>query len=415
MNTIQGTLVRFLRWSEKYTKTDMVYLASGGFWLILEQISGIILSLAVAIAFGHYAGKDTYGNYKYVLALASLLGAVSLSGLGDAVGQAVAKGKDGALKQGFWMNLIWSGPFVLASLGVSAYYWAQGNPFVAGSLIIVAFLQPVVASSSFFASFLFGQKDFARGALYVIAENVLTYGAVLGALFFGERAILLVATYYLANALASLFFTWKAQKHARNTIPDENLFSFGAHLSVMNILGAIADKFDSIIIFTLLGPAELATYAFALAAPEQIKGLIKNTYGLALPKFAVRNLAEIRDTVWAKIGLLALALVAVMGAYILAAPYLFDLLFPIYKDAVVYSQWYALSIVFASATPVLTAALTAHKRVQSLYIINNGSSIILVILLIFLVPSYGIGGAIAAQLIYRFAMGAITIWQFARD
>jgi O-antigen/teichoic acid export membrane protein len=276
---IQKQLVTFLRWSERYTGTDMVYLASGGLWLILEQISGVILSLFVAVVFGHVAGKDLYGNYKYVLSLATILGAISLSGLGDAIGQAVAKGKDGALKQGFRLNLIWSGPFFLASIGLSVYYFAVGNPFVGGSLLIVAFVQPFAASASYFTSFLFGQKDFARGAIYMMVENAITYGAVLGALFIGERAIALVAAYFIANAVSSLFFTWKTSHHARNDEKDPELLIFSTHLSVMNILGVLADRFDSIIVFTLLGPAQLATYAFSIAAPEQLKGVIKNLYG----------------------------------------------------------------------------------------------------------------------------------------
>jgi O-antigen/teichoic acid export membrane protein len=316
----KAKLIEFLRWSEKYTKTDMVYLTSGGFWLVLEQISGILLSLVVAVAFGNLAGKDTYGNYKYVLSLATVLGALSLSGLGEAVGQATARGKDGALVQAFRINFAWSGPFVLATLALASYYFFVGNIFIAGSLVVVAFFQPIAASASFFPSFLFGQKDFARGALYVIVENIITYGAVLAALILGERAIMLVAAYFISNALTSVYFTWKAQRRARNKETDDGLFAFGAHLSMMNILAVIADKFDSIIVFTLLGPTQLATYTFALAAPEQLKGVIKNLYGLALPKFAERPLSEIKKTVWQKLGVLVLLVTVLIGIYVIPAP-----------------------------------------------------------------------------------------------
>jgi hypothetical protein len=104
----------------------------------------------------------------------AILGAVSLSGLGEAVGQAAARNKDGALMQAFRLNLAWSGPFFLASVALSSYYFLSGNQFVGGSLLLVAFCQPIAASSSFFVSFLFGQKDFARGSLYMIAESSIT-------------------------------------------------------------------------------------------------------------------------------------------------------------------------------------------------------------------------------------------------
>lgn len=412
LERLQARLISLLRWSEKYTKTDMVYLAHGGFWLVLEQISGVLLSLAVAIVFGHVAGKDLYGNYKFVLSLAAVLGALSLSGLGEAIGQATARGKDGALMQGFRLNIFWSGPFFLASLGVAAYYFLAGNLFVAGSLVIVAFFQPLAASSSFFPNFLFAQKDFARGATYVIAENVITYGAVLAALLIGERAIALVAAYFVTNAAASLFFTWKAKQHARNDEKDEGLFAFGAHLSVMNVIAVIADRFDSIIVFTLLGPVNLATYTFALAAPEQLKGVIKNLYGLALPKFAGRPLAEIQKTIWLKLAILTALVALVMGVYIAAAPLLFHYLFPIYRDAVPYTQWYALSIIVTGISSVLLSALTAHKKTRELYIVNNGAPFLLIVSLIVLVPTFGIAGAVAAQMIFRVLYAAIAAWQF---
>jgi O-antigen/teichoic acid export membrane protein len=249
---LQSIVTSLLRKSEKYTKTDMVYLASGGSWLLLEQISGVVLSLGVAVIFGHVAGKDLYGNYKFVLSLAAILGAVSLSGLGEAVGQAAARNKDGALMQAFRLNLAWSGPFFLASVALSSYYFLSGNQFVGGSLLLVAFCQPIAASSSFFVSFLFGQKDFARGSLYMIAESSITYGAVIIALLIGERAIMLVAAYFVSNAMASLYFTWKARLRARNNDKDEGLLNFGAHLSVMNALAVIADRFDSVIILAFL-------------------------------------------------------------------------------------------------------------------------------------------------------------------
>jgi O-antigen/teichoic acid export membrane protein len=261
---------------------------------------------------------------------------------------------------------------------------------------------------------LFGQKDFARGALYIIAENIITYGAVLVALIVGERAIMLVAAYFIANACATLFFTWRAQRHARNHDQDEGLFAFSAHLSAMNVLAAIADKFDSIIVFTLLGPAQLATYSFALAAPEQLKGVIKNLYGLALPKFATRTLSETYETIWPKLTLLSMGIACIVSAYILAAPYLFRYLFPIYTDSVIFSQWYAISVLFSGVSSVILAALAAHKKTVHLYISSNVPSVLLILLLIVLVPAFGIAGAIASQIGYRLMYAVITAWQFHR-
>ena len=60
-----------LRWSEQYTKTDMVYLASGGFWSVVGQSAAAFTSLALAVVVSRYLPKDVYGDYKYVLAVAT--------------------------------------------------------------------------------------------------------------------------------------------------------------------------------------------------------------------------------------------------------------------------------------------------------------------------------------------------------
>ena len=70
---IKEKIYNLLRWSEKYTKTDMVYLAHGGFWLSFGQIISSLSSFLLAIAFANLLPKETYGNYKYILSIASIL------------------------------------------------------------------------------------------------------------------------------------------------------------------------------------------------------------------------------------------------------------------------------------------------------------------------------------------------------
>lgn len=56
-----------LRSSERYFKTDMVYLAKGGSWLFSAQVLSGALSFILAIAFANLVPKEAFGTYKYVL------------------------------------------------------------------------------------------------------------------------------------------------------------------------------------------------------------------------------------------------------------------------------------------------------------------------------------------------------------
>ena len=53
---------KFLLWSEKYTKIDMLYLAGGGFWIILGQIAASAMSLALAMLFARFLPKEKYAQ-----------------------------------------------------------------------------------------------------------------------------------------------------------------------------------------------------------------------------------------------------------------------------------------------------------------------------------------------------------------
>ena len=409
---LQERVVAVLRWSEKYTKTDMLYLASGGFWLTLELVIAAFFSLALAVVFGHFASKDLYGNYKYVLSIAALISGFSLSGIGTAITQATARGKEGALRQGFLLNLRWSAPMVVLALCIAAYYFLQGNNFLALSLCVVAALSPLLYSFSLFDNFLIGRREFSRSAAYSVLGNVASTAVLVAALFFGERAIILVIAYFAVNIATSTFFYIRTARRAHNSETDPGMLNYGFHLSLMSVVGAIADKIDSIIVFTLLGPAQLAVYTYAIAMPEQIKGIVKNVTPLSMPKFAHRPINEIRQNIWGRIAQLTLGLTVVIALYIVLAPWLFRILFPVYTASIGYSQLYALSLLVTGVPPVLLGIFQAHKKTKALYVSSNVSSLILIIILPPFVYFWGITGAIASQIVYRCLSVGITILEF---
>lgn len=406
-------LIRLLRWSERYTKTDMVYLASGGFWLTIELIAAAAFSLGVAVVFGHYASKDLYGNYKYILSITSLITAFSLSGIGTALTQATARGNEGALTQGFALNLRWSMPVSVIALGVGGYYYLNGNLFVALSMCVVAVASPFLSSFSLFDNFLIGRKEFKRSAFYAIVGNLFSAAALIGALFIGERAIMLVIAYFAVNVATNAFFYVRAVRTVRNNQTDPDMFRYGFHLSVIGVVGSIANQIDSIAVFALLGPINLAIYTYAIAMPEQIKNLIKNIIPLSMPKFAERSITEIRATIWRRVTLLGVGIGVVALLYIALAPFLFRVLFPIYIGSVWYSQLYMVSLLLSFIAP-LTTVFQAHKNTKELYIISNVPQFVLIITLPTLTMLYGIEGAIMSQIIYRATTAILAIILFQR-
>ena len=81
MNTLKHATYRLLRKSERYFKTDMVYVARGGFWVTAGNIVSALAAFGLAVAYANLLPKESYGTYKYILSLAGIIGAFSLTGL----------------------------------------------------------------------------------------------------------------------------------------------------------------------------------------------------------------------------------------------------------------------------------------------------------------------------------------------
>jgi O-antigen/teichoic acid export membrane protein len=413
VSPLKDRLYALLRWSERYTKTDMVYLASGSLWFLIGQAGGILISLLSAVVFGHYATQDTYGNYRYAITIAGLLGIFTLSGLPTGVIQSISRGYEGALAQGFRLNLRWSIGIVALSLIAALYYGiVEHNSFLVIALCLIGVSYPLINGFSLYDSLFVAKRQFKRSALFGLINSAVPILAVLVALIFSGRAIVLVGVYLASSLITDALCYGAARREARNSTPDPGLLSYSAHLSIMSIVNAVADKIDSIVVFALLGPANLAIYAYAIAIPEQVKQVVKQVTPLSLARFAGREIGDIRRTIHIRIVFLLTGVTLALVCYVLLAPWLFKILFPVYIPSTGYSQWYALSIVFTAISTPLMAVFQAHKKAKNLYIISNGSSLLLIVLLPTLTYFYGIPGAIASQIVYRASMALFAVWRF---
>ena len=98
--------------------------------------------------------------------------------------------------------------------------------------------------------------------------------------------------------------------------------------------------------------------------------------------------------------------VVVTAVYIFAAPFVFQLLFPNYMDAVWYSQLYALCLLTIPAEPFQTY-LSSKKLTQELYIIYLFYSFFQVGTMVIGVIYWGLVGLVVARIVTRFAMGGL--------
>ncbi|HYC82964.1 MAG TPA: oligosaccharide flippase family protein [Candidatus Paceibacterota bacterium] len=410
----KAKIYQLLRRSERIFKTDMVYLAHGGFWLTVGQAAASLSAFVLALIFANFLTKEDYGSYKYILSLAALLSSFSLTGFSTSIVQSAAKGYDGVLRIAFWKNLLWSLPISLITMGGGAYYFIQGNNLFGFSLIAIAILNPFINSALFYSSFLSAKKDFRRLSLYSIVSSIVPFIFIVAALIFTKDLLIIIVAYFLGAAIATTYLyllTLKNFKPNQSVNPD--FLDYSKHLSLMNLISLIANQIDKVIIFHYVGPAQLAIYSIAIAIPEQAKGLLKGMSNLALPKFAERSAKEIKRDFFAKMSKFALVIMLGVVFYVFAAPFIYPLLFPYYTESIFYSQLFSISLL--SAIGVLPIAfLQAQGAKRELYYLNTVSAAVQIVTLFVLTAWYGLLGAILSRMITRFATTLIATYQVKR-
>jgi O-antigen/teichoic acid export membrane protein len=416
---LQERLERALRATERYTKTDMVYLVRNGGWLTAANIGIAAIAFFLSVAFAHFVPKDAYGTYRFLLSIFWTLTAFSLTGIPPALIRAVAKGQDSAYGRALRTSILWSSPMALIALALAGYYFVNGNLVLGWGAVAIALVGPFMQGAFLFGPYLEGKREFRANALAGLVLNLVPAGALLASMFFFRTPLAFLVVYLVANVatgFAISFFVLRSRS-ASPVGETGELSSLSKHFSAMNVLSTISQQIDRLLVYHYLGAVDLAVYTFATAVPDQLKSIFNNASIIALPKFVSRPMAQIRTTLGYRLaGFTALAALAAC-VYILLAPYFFRVFFPAYSEAIVYSQLYALALIpVANMIPV--TVLEAHAAKRELYIFNIASPVFVIALLVALVSTYGLLGAILARIVSRFfnlALGyALTLGYAAR-
>lgn len=392
-------LIRMLRWSEQYTKTDMVYLAQAGWWTNLDLIIASFISLILSIVFANILPSSTYGLYQYLLSISALVSAVAFAGMNTAVAQAVSRGYEGVFKESIKEQARWAIVLTLGTLLIAIYYFFHGNFEVAVGLIAIAFFTPVINIFNTYGAFLQGKKEFRRSFYFSLVINLI-YGLCIAlAAFFLKNAVVLIFVNLGVNA-ATIFLVYRKTVaiYKPNTKIDQSAIPYGRHLSALSAWGTILTQLDSILIFHFLGPIDLAVYSFATLLPERIGSLFSFIGTAWLPKLANYELADIRRNIISKILRVMAAAIVVTILYIVVAPIIFKLLFPRYISAIYYTQIYSPIIILLAVINITSSTFFAKRLKREIYIIGLIQPALLVLLQLPLLLLYGIIGMLVARL-----------------
>tara|TARA_B100001971_G_C18242972_1_gene572167 strand:+ start:594 stop:1859 length:1266 start_codon:yes stop_codon:yes gene_type:complete len=413
----KNKIYKILRWSEKYTKTDMVYLAKGGFWVTFGQSITSILSLALLVAFANLLPKETYGVYRYILALAGIFNIFTLTGMNRSVARAVAAGSEGVLRASVRYKLKWNLIMLTAFWVLGGYYLINDNSLFAISFFILGIFVPATLAFNTYEAYLEGKKEFKIANISSVISTFIYIVGILAVILLNGEIVWLIAAYGITTFTSAIFFyifILRKFKPPIDTSAIETL-KYGRHLSYIRIIGPIVSQIDKIIIAHFWGPAQLATYWLAMAVPSRAIFFIKRWISIGFPKFAAKTPKEINTVFYRRIlqGMSIGLIITIV--YVLVAPYLFKYLLPQYLDGIVYSQILAISFIFAMPNRYISLLFESQKLTSVIFINSLIQSTLVILLYIVLGIWGGILGLVIARVLNSFISMLINIAMWRKN
>lgn len=397
---------------EKWTKTDMVYLAKGSFWLAVAQGVSTVSAFFLSIAFANLLPKEAYGTYRFILSILSLLTIPTLSGINTALINSISRGFDGTIFESLKTKIRWGILGGVASLALSGYYFFHHDTQLTFAFLIAAFFMPIMDSLSIYSSILEGKKLFKISTIFSVCSTIFSFILMLNTLYWFDSVLAVIFTYLFANTFARLVFLIICiKKFKKNNEIEKGSIKYGKNLSIISILGTISSNLDKILIFHFLGAAQLAIYSIALAPAQKLGKVVDFICPIALPKFSAQDPEALKKNLPSKLVKFFLVSLVIVCAYYLLAPYMFKYLFPKYIASIKYSQIYAF-ILLLQTRALINTALTSQQQQKSLYIFSIGHSMTRLISLFILLPLIGVWGAILSIVIAEAVGLVISVYYF---
>jgi len=390
---IKEKIYKFLKWSEKYTQTDMIYLAKGGSWLLFFQITSTLFTFLLSIAFANLVSKEVYGLYKYIISIFAMVSTFTLPGIQTSLIQAVSRKFEGNFFEATKKRICFGFLGSLVLIFLSGYYFLKENLILSKGFLIASLFLPFFYSFNTYHALFNGRKRFDLLSKFQILEKGLSIFILIIILIISKNLFFILIGYFLSYSLVRiLLWLILIKKYPPNLQKDPTMISYGKHLSFIQILGNFTKYIDKILVFHYLGAVPLAIYHFATATPSQIMGILTNIRTLALPKFSQRKPYETKKTLNKKIFKFGLFILGIVIVYILLCPFIYEVFFPKYKESIFYSQIFSLSL-FGALSFIPSTFLTSQREIKKIYqcsIINSFTKILITFLAIYFWGLFGL-------------------------
>ena len=390
---------------------------------LIASVLQVILGVGIMVIIARTLGPFLQGVYALAILLPSILSSFGNLGIGQASIFFIGKKKYLA-KEIFTTNIILA--FFLGILGfliglvIVLFYGETLFPHVDKAYLMLGlFLVPIQICFSFLNRFLLGLrkiKEFNIASVLQLFSFLILVGIFLLWCKWGVKAA--ISAYIISSAIGigvSLYMSKKEIAPLRlifNLAYFKDAFIYGFKIYVGNFLGLLRYKIDIFLVNAFLNPLAVGIYSIAVDISEKI-WLISQSAGLVLfPKVSSEtDPAKIKS--FTPLVCRHVLLLTLTGAIVLLVLSRF-LILVFYSDkfidSIVPFRILLIGAVTMSGSKVLSNDLYGQGRPELNIYINIATIIINILLIVLLIPRYGIiGAAWSTTIAYSAAFLIMTV------
>ncbi|MEQ1849583.1 MAG: oligosaccharide flippase family protein [Candidatus Peribacteraceae bacterium] len=381
---------------------DAHYYAKNSGFVVVGHVVGFLRGIVTGYLVARLFDQSIYGEYQFMLSIVGMISVLNLSGMPHSVTRAWARGDR------FSMRRITLTQFYISAIGSCILFGAI--PFLGmygreelWSLFLVAgilFPLPPIAMV-LFGGYTVGLSRFDIALKANFVWSALMMLASLIVVFMHQSSLLMLIVTMSIPSLVYLFFLRRLRPPS-DTYETENtrkVVRYAWQLTFATFPSEIVWYIDKLMISHFFGLNQLALFSVAILIPEQAKIFLKQFFPISFAKQAKGGDTMARRRQLFRVVLLGTLLFAVcIALYILAAPWLMPFLFPGYeaKELVLLTSVAAASLITMPST-LLSQYLDAQGLIRHNYRTNWTSAAVFAVLLVWLIPQYGLLGAVLAR------------------
>lgn len=385
------------------TRVKQSFAARDLVTLMLQRVLQRVAGFAGLYFLVRHLTPTAFGEYQFVLTVATAVSFLALTGLENAIMQAVARGSTGVYRRAtlhaFRFSLLGG-----VALGVVALIM-QDRIMVSGSIVVAALLFPFYFGLCQWKSVLLAQRKFSDLSMAEVSNAVITQMAIVGATFLEIRNIPLIVFLFLApTCLINLAMTAvcaiKSGPSSDKTAEQE-LIKYGRNTSFIAVLSVIAEQIERLVLFLLINPAVLAAYLAADRISELIRSVVQDTAAVLAPRFArMKEYSGVTQKIIA-ITCAVASIVIVAFAFTVAPGFLLLLFGEKYRASIPYAQALLCSVAVGNVGQFHWRFIRSQIDTHSFRKVIVMTSVPRIIGSIVMIYFYGVWGAVANLFIYR--------------